>query len=204
MKAIRDSHPTVQSPTANDTLDVLDEQGNPTGGALARKEIHRLGKLHRAIHLYLFDQSNNLLLQKRSSQVDHYPNMFSISVVGHVNAGENSYEAVARELQEELRLDPKHVQIYLLFSIRRDAYLSPSYIDRQWNDIYVGWADFKLYDIAFDRDVISEVRLVSFEAFDIMVKQSSEELAPVYQEDWSQLVRLVRDRLSLDHVPKVP
>jgi 8-oxo-dGTP pyrophosphatase MutT (NUDIX family) len=31
--------------------------------------------------------------------------MFSISVTGHVDAGESSQEAVARELKEELGLD---------------------------------------------------------------------------------------------------
>jgi isopentenyl-diphosphate Delta-isomerase len=135
MKKIRDHHIVTQPPTTQpilkDAIDALDEQGYPTGEVLSRKEIHRLGKLHRAIHLYLFDQSNNLLLQKRSAQVDHYPNMFSISVTGHVDAGENSWEAVVRELQEELGLDPKkgtdRVFIFTKTgcSIGSDVYRSP-------------------------------------------------------------------------------
>lgn len=199
MKQAKSLHTVTQPPAQTipkDAIDVLGEQGHPTGEILSRKEIHQLGKLHRAIHLYLFDESNNLLLQKRSSQVDHYPNRFSISVTGHVDAGESSREAVARELQEELGLDPQHVQIEFLFSLRRDAQLSPTYIDHQMNDIYVGWADFKLEDIVFDRDVISEVKLVPFAVFEAMLKQSSEELAAVYQEECNQLVELLGDCLK--------
>ena len=45
-------------------IDMLDENGISTGEILSRKDIHRLGKIHRAVHLYLFDSSNNLLLQR--------------------------------------------------------------------------------------------------------------------------------------------
>ena len=36
-------------------IDVLDESGLRTGEVLSRPNIHRLGKLHRVVHLYLFD-----------------------------------------------------------------------------------------------------------------------------------------------------
>jgi isopentenyl-diphosphate Delta-isomerase len=76
--------------------------------------------------------------------------------------------------------------------------LAPTYIDRQINDVYVGWADFKLEDIVFDPQAISEVKLVPFAAFEAMVKQSSGELAAVYQEECSQLVGLLGDRWNQD------
>ncbi|MCG8340009.1 MAG: NUDIX domain-containing protein [Cytophagales bacterium] len=83
---------------SNNKIDVLDDYGNRTGKVLSRKEVHELGKVHRAVHLYLFDKSNQLLLQRRSHNTDHYPGMFSISVTGHVDAGESSSETVQREL----------------------------------------------------------------------------------------------------------
>jgi isopentenyl-diphosphate delta-isomerase type 1 len=183
--------------TDQDKIDVLDEQGNKTGEVLSRKEIHQLGKIHRAVHLYLFDISNNLLLQRRSYKVDHYPGMWSISVTGHVDAGEISQEAVIRELQEELGIDADAVKIDFLFSLRQDAYLGPSYIDRQFNDIYVGWADFKIEAIVFDSQVVSEIKLVPFSEFEAMVTNQNGELAPVYQEAASHLLHLLNNRSKL-------
>jgi len=86
-------------------IDVLDDNGLRTGEVLPRGEVHRLGKPHRVVHLYLFDQSNRLLLQRRSLLTDHFPDVFSISVLGHVDAGESSGKTVRREVVEELGID---------------------------------------------------------------------------------------------------
>jgi len=119
----------MQKMQSNDNkIEVLDWQGHKTGEVLDRKDIHKLGKIHRAIHLYVFDKNNKLLLQRRSKNVDHYPDMFSISVTGHVDAGEDSKEAAARELKEELNIDPDLVKIEFLFSLRQDFYLNTDYI----------------------------------------------------------------------------
>jgi isopentenyldiphosphate isomerase len=53
-----------------DRIDVLSAAGLRTGEILPRREIHRLGKLHRAVHLYLFNAKNELLLQQRALTVD--------------------------------------------------------------------------------------------------------------------------------------
>jgi hypothetical protein len=66
------------SDNERDLIDVLDEYGIRTGEILPRKEIHELGKVHRAVHLYLLSESNELLLQRRSYNTDHYPGMLSI------------------------------------------------------------------------------------------------------------------------------
>lgn len=151
-------------------IDVLDEQGNKTGEILPRKEVHRLGKIHRAVHLYLFEQSSNkLLIQRRSNNVSRFPNMLSISVMGHVSAGEESMQAVKRELKEELCIDPKQIKLKFLFSIRQDKALHPNYIDRQFNDVYLGWYNFKISDIQFNPDEVSEVKLMNFSEFEYMV-----------------------------------
>ena len=57
-----------------------------------------------AIRLYIIDSKKNILLQYRTDKVDHMKNEVSLSVVGHVNAGETSTLAVVREVKEELGL----------------------------------------------------------------------------------------------------
>jgi len=86
-------------------IDVLSTSGLRTGEILPRPEIHRLGKPHRAVHLYIFNSKNEVLLQRRAPTVDHFPGFFSISVLGHINAGEFSSDTVRREVEEELGID---------------------------------------------------------------------------------------------------
>ena len=105
-------------------IDVLSESGLRTGEILPRAEIHRLGKRHRAVHLYLFNSNNELLLQRRAPTVDHAPGVFGISVTAHVDAGEFSSETVRREVQEELGLDASQLKFDFLFSFFQEAFLN--------------------------------------------------------------------------------
>lgn len=179
-----------------ENIDVLDDFGVRTGEILPRKEIHRLGKIHRAVHLYLFDNNNNLLLQRRSMETDHYPGLFSISVTGHIEAGESSNTTVRREIQEELGINADNLRIDFLFSFRQDAEINPTYIDRQINDVYAAWADFDINHVQFDKKEVSEVKLVSFSDFRRMVEDNTGELAPVYARECPDVVYFLKKRIT--------
>lgn len=171
-----------------DLIDVLSEVGLRTGEVLPRAEIHRLGKRHRAVHLYLFNSQNEVLLQRRSLTVDHYPGLFGISVTGHINAGEFSSHTVRREIEEELGLDASQLKFDFLFSFFQEAVLNETYIDRQFNDVYVTRADIQSDRIAFDRTEVSEVKWVPFKRFREMVLNESAGLAPVYANECRDLI----------------
>ncbi|WP_339043813.1 NUDIX hydrolase [Cardinium endosymbiont of Tipula unca] len=162
-------------------IDVLDDYGIRTGESMSRNKIHELGKIHRAVHLYLFDKSNHLLLQRRSYALDHYPGVLSISLTGHIDAGESSSEALYRELKEELNFNSNHMKIEFLFSFRQDVVISPRNIDRQFNDVYACWHDFSIQDVMFNPNEVCEVTLVPFSVFQSMVYDPTSDLSHVYK-----------------------
>src|SRR6476659_4669064 len=153
------NYPTM---TNGDLIDVLDNQGIRTGEVLSRKEIHNLGKPHRAVHLYLFDMDDNILLQRRPSDVDHYPGMLSISLTGHVESGEFSQQALKREIKEELGISANDLNINFIFSFRQYVKIREDYIDKQFNDVYFCRHDFVLKDIKFNPQEVSELKLIHF------------------------------------------
>ena len=177
-------------------IDVLSSSGIRTGEILSRKEVHRLGKYHRVIHLYLFNSKNEFLLQKRSLMLDNYPGFFSISVLGHVNAGEFSSATVKREVEEELGIDVSQLKFDFLFSFFQEAILSETYIDRQFIDVYVIYAKIDPNSIKFDRSEVSEIKFVSFESFREMVSNESSGLAPVYVNECRDLVYFLGNALE--------
>ncbi|AVP88087.1 hypothetical protein phytr_11620 [Candidatus Phycorickettsia trachydisci] len=156
-----------------DFIDVLDEDGFRTGEVLSRKDIHSLGKLHRAVHLYLFDMQNNILLQRRTDLVDHYPGAISISVTGHIMSGEASFAALKREIKEELNLDADNLDIQFMFSFRQDKILDFNYIDRQFNDVYFCQHDFKLEEIKFNAQEVASLELMPFQEFTELVQRQN-------------------------------
>lgn len=174
-------------------IDVLNDHGLRTGEVLPREEIQLLGKIHRAVHLYLFDLQGNILLQQRSEKVDHYPGMLSISLTAHVDTGESSSLSLHREIKEELHLDPDKMKCHFLFSYRNDAILSPAYIDRQLNDVYLCFHDFELHDICFHPEETTGVCLMPFSQFRTMVEDQHTLFGRTYGTAYTDLIFFLKN-----------
>ena len=86
-------------------LDIFDENWNPTGEVLEKEEAGRLGKWHRAAHIWIVNPRGELLLQLRSPAKKTHPNMWDISAAGHVRAGESVIDGGIREMREELGVE---------------------------------------------------------------------------------------------------
>ena len=70
-------------------VDILDEiTGEKTGEVITKKEAHKTGKWHSAVHIWIISEDKKrVLLQKRCPDKNLFPNMWDISVGGHDPAG---------------------------------------------------------------------------------------------------------------------
>ncbi len=91
---------TEASP-ASEPFAVVDENDQVIGAA-PRGTVHGDNLLHRAVHILLFNDADEVFLQKRSRLKDRHPCVWDSSAAGHVDAGEDYDEAAQRELDEEL------------------------------------------------------------------------------------------------------
>jgi isopentenyl-diphosphate delta-isomerase len=80
---------------------VVDENDQPVG-AEARPVAQKYGLYHRIARLVLEDPDGNILLAKRGSESNYYPNCWGESVAGHVDEGEDYLDAIKRETGEEI------------------------------------------------------------------------------------------------------
>ncbi len=87
----------------NELFDVVDERDQVID-RLPRAVVHARKLLHRAVHIFVFDDAGRMYVQLRSATKDEYPNCFTSSCSGHVDAGEDYDTAAIRELREELGL----------------------------------------------------------------------------------------------------
>jgi isopentenyl-diphosphate delta-isomerase type 1 len=91
------------SKMAEEIFDVVNERDEVIGKK-SRGEVHRLGLMHRATHVLVFNKRGQVFLQKRSMKKDRQPGLWDSSASGHVDSGEEYDACAVRELREEIGL----------------------------------------------------------------------------------------------------
>jgi len=116
---------------------IVTEEGMVTGKA-SRTECHSgTFLLHPVVHLHVFNSGGELYLQKRAMDKDIQPGKWDTSVGGHVDYGEETEDALRREVREELGITdfkPVFLRRYKFVS-DREAELVNSYYTLYDGDI---------------------------------------------------------------------
>lgn len=122
-------------------IDILDENGIATGEVETRNEVHKRGLWHRAIVVAIINEKNEVLLQQRSSTKEKNPNMWDISVAGHISSGQDALSAAAREINEEVsvllgyRTEIKDFRY--MYCFRKEEKFRDDFIERQFYDFFI-------------------------------------------------------------------
>ncbi len=99
-----------------ETLEVVNEQGEVIG-LDTRANIHKLGLLHKEIHVYFYTPEKELIFQHRAKDKDTYPDMLEATVGGHVEPGVSFEETALKETFEEtgVTIDPNDLVLLETF-----------------------------------------------------------------------------------------
>ena len=80
---------------------LVDERNNELG-FMEKLDAHREGRLHRAISVFIFNENQELLLQKRADHKYHSGGLWTNTCCTHPRPGETTIEASNRRLFEEM------------------------------------------------------------------------------------------------------
>jgi isopentenyldiphosphate isomerase len=99
---------------ADELLDIVDEQGVPTGETVLRSIAHNTGILHRTVHVWITNSEGQVLLQQRSFSKPNGPGEWDIAAGGHIKAGVEPIDGALEEAKEELGLEFVTSQLKLI------------------------------------------------------------------------------------------
>jgi isopentenyl-diphosphate delta-isomerase len=104
-------------------------------GEMEKMEAHEKGLLHRAFSVFIFNQKNELLLQKRASSKYHSGGLWSNSCCSHPRKGESVVDAGMRRLVEEMGFS---VPLESVFSFIYKAELDNSLTEHELDHVLIG------------------------------------------------------------------
>ena len=145
-------------------LDIVDENGEPTGERAERSVVHEQGLRHRTSHVWLLrekGQEVEVLLQKRSEGKDSFPGCYDISSAGHIPAGFGFKESALRELKEELGLTAGEDELIYCGDLKlyqEEIFYGKPFKDNQISRVFYIWKDIEPEDMRLQASEVSEVR----------------------------------------------
>lgn len=160
--ADRDDLPSAPTRDRNEPteelLDVLAEDGTPTGETKPRAAVHRDGDLHRVFHLWIVKDGASVLVQRRSPGKDLAPGKLDVTVGGHLRAGEG-WPSGLREVEEELGVAFELHDLERLGTFRSER-TYPHAVDREVQEVFAVRCEIPLDEYRLDPvevDVLYEV-----------------------------------------------
>lgn len=113
----------------NEYVVLVDEQDQEIG-QLEKIEAHRLGLLHRAFSVLIFNSKGELLIQQRAQHKYHSPLLWTNTCCSHPRPDETIAAAAKRRLQEEMGLDAYlKPAFYFLYEAKLDQGLTEHELD---------------------------------------------------------------------------
>lgn len=149
-------------------LDIVDENGKPTGKTISREEAHAKGIMHRTAHVWIIRPTGDgyeVLLQKRSENKESFPGMYDTSSAGHIIAGDDPLESALRELKEELGIDASPDQLSLAGTFRihyEKKFHGRLFRDNEFTTVFVYQGT--VGNLTLQESEVSEVRWFSLNA----------------------------------------
>ncbi len=140
----------IASDTEREIWDVYDENGNLTGRTMKRG-IPAEGDFMLCVHIYLYNEKGEFLIQKRSKYKASHPGEWDVTG-GAVLAGEKSLDGAIRETKEEVGLDIKNCDTYYAGRTKKKCRLA---------DIYFVKTDAKIDECVVQKEEVDEVKYVS-------------------------------------------
>lgn len=156
-------------------LEVYSPEGTKTGQKKSKSEIHRKGLFHSTVHVWIFTEEGNILIQKRSKKKELNPGVWDVSVAGHVKFNENIKKAAKRETLEETGININTKDL-LKIGVYRSINIHPTAIDKEFFHTYILKIDKNSINLDFKNNEVDDLKFISIEEMESLIKDENNKI----------------------------
>jgi isopentenyl-diphosphate delta-isomerase len=147
----------------DEPVDVLDKQGRKTGQILMKSRVHAQSCWHAVAHLWIYNSNDEFLLQKRAPNKQVWPNVWDVTIAGHIEAGDTPQNTVVREAQEEMaiKIEPQNISLFKISKF--EGKMPGGWTNRVYISSFITKMDLKIADLKLQKEEVSRVRWVKID-----------------------------------------
>ncbi|MGY5354543.1 NUDIX hydrolase [Wenyingzhuangia sp. IMCC45467] len=144
----------------DELIDIVNLQGQPTGNACLKSFAHQNGILHASVHIWFYTTDDKILIQKRKENKDTFPNLWDVSVAGHIGSGETPIEAAIREVKEEIDLTVDKKELKYIDFFEEKHHHPNGIIDYEIHHIYIAQLKIDIKELTPQQEEVSDLKLI--------------------------------------------
>ena len=156
-------------------LEVYSPEGTKTGQKKSKSEIHRKGLFHSTVHVWIFTEEGNILIQKRSKKKELNPGVWDVSVAGHIKFNEDIKKAAKRETLEETGININTKDL-LKIGVYRSINIHPTAIDKEFFHTYILKIDKNSINLDFKNNEVDDLKFISIEEMESLIKEENNKI----------------------------
>lgn len=151
--------------------DIYDIERVKTGRTMVRGSEFEDDAYHLVVHVCIFNDKNEMLIQQRQPFKEGWPDMWDITVGGSAVTGDTSQKAAEREVLEEigLKLDLKGIRPHLTVNF-----------DRGFDDIYLIEKNVDINELTLQPEEVQAVKWAGRDEILAMIEKG--DFIPYYPE----------------------
>lgn len=119
---------------------ILVDKNNQEVGGQEKIKAHKLGQLHRAFSVFIFNRTGELLLQKRSAIKYHSPLLWTNTCCSHPRPKKNIRNEAQNRLKEEMGFVCRLKEIFVFsYKVRVPSPFFKNLIENEIDHCFVGY-----------------------------------------------------------------
>lgn len=177
----------------DELIDIVDLNGTPTGKTCLKSFAHKNGILHASVHVWFYTTEQKLLIQKRKETKDVYPNLWDVSVAGHIGSGETPISAAIREVKEEIGLNVTQEELSYLCIWEDKHHHDHGIMDHEIHYLYIAELKTKLSQLSIQKEEVAAIQLMDLKEFETSFT-NKETFVPHPNTYYQYIINTIKER----------
>lgn len=180
----------------DELVDILDEDGKPTGKSYLKSEAHLKGLFHPTVHIWFYTKDGKVLFQKRGKDKKTFPLLWDVSVAGHIGAGENVIEAALREVEEEIGIHISSSDLEKIGIFKSVQKHSETLTDSEFHHTFLCELKIPLSNLRKQESEVEDLYLFDFADFKSRLEQNQlEDFVPHKAGYYQQILGQIQQKI---------